>query len=59
MLAPGSTAAKGRHQATLNNAAIHGKKRTTNFLLTDSNTSSKKNNTYKYLCSLESVDPAL
>ena len=58
MLAPGSAAAKGRHQTTLNNAAIHSKKRTTNLTFKETLTlQTKKNNTYKYVCSLESVDP--
>ena len=58
MLTPGSAAAKGRHQTTLNNAAIHSKKRTTNLTFRKTLTlQTRKNNTYKYLCSLESVDP--
>jgi tetratricopeptide (TPR) repeat protein len=58
MLAPRSAAAKGRHQATLYNAAIHSKKRTTNLIFRKTLTlQARKNNTYKSLCSLESVDP--
>ena len=58
MLTPGSAAAKGRHQTTLNNAAIHSKKRTTNLTFKKTLTlQARKNNTYKSLCSLESVDP--
>ena len=58
MLTTGCAAANGRHQTALNNATIHSKKRTTNLTFTKTLTlHARKNNTYKYLCSLESVDP--